>query len=173
MNKFKIYLKSILLPLILGGIVGLITSKTMDYETLAKPPLSPPGIIFPIVWSILYTLMGISFAQLEINNLHDNDTKKVYYEQLIVNLSWPIFFFTFKWRLFSILIILLLLLIFQLCLPQLNYQSFLICCSQQNYISVLSELCILSINSWVHPVISQMSLSVTVPLRSMLLMILI
>lgn len=76
MNKFKIYLKSILLPLILGGIVGLIASKTMDYETLAKPPLSPPGIIFPIVWSILYTLMGISFAQLEINNLHDNDTKK-------------------------------------------------------------------------------------------------
>lgn len=111
MNKFKIYLKSILLPLILGGIVGLITSKTMDYETLAKPPLSPPGIIFPIVWSILYTLMGISFAQLEINNLHDSDTKKVYYEQLIVNLSWPIFFFTFKWRLFSILIILLLLIL--------------------------------------------------------------
>jgi len=111
MNKFKIYLKSILLPLILGGIVGLITSKTMDYETLAKPPLSPPGIIFSIVWSILYTLMGISFAQLEINNLHDNDTKKVYYEQLIVNLSWPIFFFTFKWRLFSILIILLLLIL--------------------------------------------------------------
>ena len=111
MNKFKIYLKSILLPLILGGIVGLITSKTMDYEALAKPPLSPPGIIFPIVWSILYTLMGISFAQLEINNLHDNDTKKVYYEQLIVNLSWPIFFFTFKWRLFSILIILLLLIL--------------------------------------------------------------
>ena len=102
MNKFKIYLKSILLPLILGGIVGLITSKTMDYETLAKPPLSPPDIIFPIVWSILYTLMGISFAQLEINNLHDNDTKKVYYEQLIVNLSWPIF---------SILIILLLLIL--------------------------------------------------------------
>ena len=63
MNKFKIYLKSILLPLILGGIVGLIASKTMDYETLAKPPLSPPGIIFPIVWSILYTLMGISFIQ--------------------------------------------------------------------------------------------------------------
>ena len=111
MNKFKIYLKSILLPLILGGIVGLITSQTMDYEALAKPPLSPPGIIFPIVWSILYTLMGISFAQLEINNLHDNDTKKVYYEQLIVNLSWPIFFFTFKWRLFSILIILLLLIL--------------------------------------------------------------
>ena len=112
MNKFKIYLKSILLPLILGGIVGLIASKTMDYETLAKPPLSPPGIIFPIVWSILYTLMGISFAQLEINNLHDNDTKKVYYEQLIVNLSWPIFFFTFKWRLFSILIIIFLFSLF-------------------------------------------------------------
>lgn len=111
MNKFKIYLKSILLPLILGGIVGFITSKTMDYETLSKPPLSPPGIIFPIVWSILYTLMGISFVRLEINNLHDNETKKVYYEQLIVNLSWPIFFFTFKWRLFSILIILLLLIL--------------------------------------------------------------
>lgn len=111
MNKFKIYLKSILLPLILGGIVGLIASKTMDYETLAKPPLSPPGIIFPIVWSILYTLMGISFARLEINNLHNNETKKVYYEQLIINLSWPIFFFTFKWRLFSILIILLLLIL--------------------------------------------------------------
>lgn len=80
----------------------------MDYGVIKKPPLSPPGYIFPIVWSILYILMGISYFL--YRNKYDNlETIKVYYAQLIVNLLWSIFFFVFKWRLFTILWTILLL----------------------------------------------------------------
>ena len=65
MNNVKIYIKSILLPVILGGIVGLITSSFMDYNELIKPELAPPGILFPIVWTILYILMGVSYGRLK------------------------------------------------------------------------------------------------------------
>lgn len=108
MSKFKIYAKSILIPLIFGGIVGLIISGSMNYDELAKPPFSPPSIVFPIVWSILYVLMGISYGILESNNQVDRCVNFVYYSQLIVNLLWPIAFFVFEWRLFAFVWILLL-----------------------------------------------------------------
>lgn len=99
---------NIFLPVILGGIVGILTSGSMDYEMLNMPPLSPPGFIFPIVWTILYLLMGISYAIIKT----EDDLGKIpfiYYLQLGVNLLWSIFFFVFKWRFFSIIWILLLL----------------------------------------------------------------
>lgn len=110
MSKFKIYLKSILLPLILGGLVGLITSGKMDYNLLTKPFLAPPGIVFPIVWSILYLLMGISYGLLKTTNTNTELTQKSYYWQLIINLIWPILFFVCKWRLIAFIWIILLLL---------------------------------------------------------------
>ena len=108
MSKFKIYAKTILFPVVLGGIVGLIISGPMDYKTLNQPPLAPPSIAFPIVWTILYILMGVSFAILKDKDLVDKKVSNIYYLQLGVNLLWPIFFFVFKWRLFSFLWILLL-----------------------------------------------------------------
>lgn len=48
MSKFKIYAKSILIPVILGGLVGLIISNSIDYNSLQKPFLSPPSVTFPI-----------------------------------------------------------------------------------------------------------------------------
>ena len=115
MNNKKVWIKSILIPVILGGIVGLIISRFMDYSTLNKPPLSPPGFIFGIVWTILYILMGISYGILDTKNLIDEKINKTYYLQLIVNLIWPILFFVFKWRLFSaIWIILLVVLIIKM-----------------------------------------------------------
>lgn len=108
MSKFKIYAKSILIPVIVGGIVGLIISGSIDYNNLQKPPLSPPSILFPIMWTILYILMGVSYGILKSKHLVDPDTKKIYYLQLFVNALWSIFFFTFKWRLFAFLWIILL-----------------------------------------------------------------
>ena len=108
MNKIGIYIKSIVIPLIVGGIVGFITSNFMDYSSLEKPFLSPPGIVFPIVWTILYTLMGVSYGILKSNNLTDDKIDFIYYLQLAVNALWSIFFFIFKWRLFSFLWIILL-----------------------------------------------------------------
>lgn len=121
-KKLKIYIKSILMPVIIGSIVGLVISKFIDYDTLKKPPLSPPSIAFPIVWTIIYILMGISFGILknQFNNnisvLNDKgvsilSTNQIYYIQLFVNALWSIIFFIFKWRLFAFIWILILILL--------------------------------------------------------------
>lgn len=113
MKKFWLYLKSILFPVIVGGIVGLIISNFMDYNLLEKPPLAPPSILFPIMWTILYILMGISYGIIKEKSKLTLDIKFIYYLQLFVNALWSIFFFVFKIRLFSFFwIILLALLIF-------------------------------------------------------------
>lgn len=108
MSKIKIYVKSILIPVIIGGIVGIIISNSIDYNTLQKPFLAPPSIAFPIVWTILYILMGISYGILDSNYLVDSKTNIIYYLQLFVNALWSIIFFTLKWRLFAFIWILLL-----------------------------------------------------------------
>lgn len=111
MSNFKIYLKSILIPVIVGAIVGFLISGQIDYNSLNQPPLAPPSIVFPIVWSILYVLMGVSYGILESNSLIDSDINFIYYLQLFVNALWSIFFFVFKWRFFAFLWILLLLIL--------------------------------------------------------------
>ena len=103
--NIKSLIISISLPLVLGSLVGIIIKDYISsYKLLNKPFLSPPGILFPIVWTILYILMGISYYLAK-----NDDTKKIYYIQLIVNLFWSIFFFVFKWYLFSFIWLLLLL----------------------------------------------------------------
>ena len=112
-TKLKNYGISILISVIVGASIGLIISGSMDYEALEKPFLAPPSILFPIVWTILYILMGISYGILKDNSLIDSEINSIYYAQLFVNALWPIFFFVFKWRLFAFLwIILLAILVF-------------------------------------------------------------
>lgn len=111
MEKLKTYAKSILIPVIVGGIVGLLISGSMDYNSLQKPFLSPPSLVFPIVWTILYILMGVSYGRLKEKELVDSNISFIYYLQLAVNALWPIFFFVFKWRLFSFFWILLLVVL--------------------------------------------------------------
>lgn len=111
MNKFCIYIKSILVPVIVGALVGFITSSYIDYENLIQPSFAPPSFLFPVVWSILYILMGISYGILKSKNLNDQRIDNIYYLQLVVNALWSIFFFVFKWRLFSFFWILLLIIL--------------------------------------------------------------
>lgn len=106
MLKFKTYAKSIVIPVIIGGVVGLIISGSIDYNSLEKPFLSPPSILFPIAWTILYILMGLSYGMLEDKSLIDSKTKTIYYIQLFVNALWSIIFFSLKWRLFAFIWIL-------------------------------------------------------------------
>ena len=108
MSKTKIYVKSIIIPVFIGGIVGLIISGSIDYNSLQKPFLAPPSILFPIVWTILYILMGVSYGILESKSLIEPKTKFIYYLQLFVNATWSIIFFTLKWRLFAFIWIILL-----------------------------------------------------------------
>ena len=116
MSKFKIYAKSILIPVLVGAIVGWIISSSIQYNDLIKPPLAPPAILFPIVWTILYVLMGISYGILESKGLVNSEIKFIYYLQLFVNALWSIIFFVFEWRLFAFiwLLILILLIIFMI-----------------------------------------------------------
>ena len=97
----------IFFPLIGGIIISIIINNSIDYQNLNKPPLSPPSILFPIVWSIIYILMGLSFYIYKKNN-NNETTETIYYLQLVINYFWSIFFFVFKWYFFSIIWILLL-----------------------------------------------------------------
>lgn len=111
MNNLLIYVKSILIPVILGAIVGFITSGSMDFNMLIKPNFAPPAILFPIVWTILYVLMGVSYGILKSKTLTTDKINKIYYAQLFVNLAWSIIFFIFKWRLFAYFWILFLIVL--------------------------------------------------------------
>lgn len=100
----------IFFPLIIGGIVGFIIKDYIDYSSLNKPPLSPPKIIFPIMWSIIYLLMGISYF-LFIREHNNSKLSLIYYLQLFVNALWSVIFFVFKWRFISIIWIILLVIL--------------------------------------------------------------
>lgn len=81
-----------LLPLVVGGVSALITRGSTDiYGTLVKPPLAPPPILFPIVWGVLYLLMGI--AAVLVRNAGCEKPLTVFTAQLFVNFLWPILFF--------------------------------------------------------------------------------
>ena len=101
---------SIIIPIFLGSIVGFLTSSSNNYNDIIQPSFAPPGILFPIVWTILYILMGISSYIVSESNSFDKDSSlAIYVIQLVVNLLWSFLFFTFKWYLFSFLWIILLI----------------------------------------------------------------
>lgn len=108
MSKLKIFVKSILIPVIVGGVVGFITSNAINYNELIQPAFAPPSFLFPIVWTILYVLMGVSYGILENKGLNDSEINSIYYLQLTVNALWSFIFFVFKWRLFAFIWILIL-----------------------------------------------------------------
>ena len=90
------------LPIVLGSIVGFLISGDIDYVALKQPPLAPPKILFPIAWSIIYLLMGISYYLFKRDYPYDYYEGFIYYLQLFVNLFWSIIFFTLKWRLYGL-----------------------------------------------------------------------
>lgn len=81
-------------PLLIGGLVSFIIKDFINYQEIIKPLLAPPKFIFPIAWSIIYFLMGISYVLLN-KNIVDKTNKIIYYGQLLVNAFWSIIFFIF------------------------------------------------------------------------------
>ncbi len=116
MNKtinLKRLLICLVIPIGLGILASLISgNKGGIYPTLNRPPLSPPAWLFPVAWSILYILMGIS-AYIVSDTRGMNSSKeqamKIYYVQLAINVLWPIIFFRF--RMFEAAAVVLALLI--------------------------------------------------------------
>ena len=108
----KLLILCIVIPLAVGSLAGFITKDSMEtFNMLNKPSLSPPGIVFPIVWSILYILMGIASYLVITTGSGNNKVKEalVYYGlQLLFNFFWSIWFFSFGWYLFAFIWLLLL-----------------------------------------------------------------
>ncbi|GAB6167604.1 TspO/MBR family protein [Clostridium carnis] len=110
--KFIPLVINILIPVLGGLLVGFLNSNVMGkYEALKKPIFTPPSYIFPIVWSILYILMGIAAYRIYMKNKQGYDDKGAYFfylVQLIFNFMWSFIFFTF--RLYAISFIWLVIL---------------------------------------------------------------
>ena len=112
-KKIKPFVISIAIALGIGGLSALLTSGSMDiYSEIVQPPLAPPAILFPIVWTILYTLMGIGAALVWIKK--DKQPKEVqdalivYAVNLFMNFLWNIIFFNMRAFLFSFIWLVLL-----------------------------------------------------------------
>lgn len=111
------------MPLIIGAIAGIYTSKNIAtwYVFLNKPTFNPPNYLFGPVWTTLYILMGVSFF-IVLNKADEIDKKKlisIFAFQLLLNFMWSFIFFEFHllgWALVEIIImwlsILTMILIF-------------------------------------------------------------
>ena len=114
MVKLKSLLINLAIPLTVGGLSGFIIRNGIKFynQNVTKPSFSPPSILFPIVWTILYTLMGIS--SYIVSNTNSPIKKKsliVYAIQLVINFIWPIIFFNAKMYLFAFIWLVLLCLV--------------------------------------------------------------
>lgn len=111
--KRKPYFISILIALGTGGLSAfLIRDNVYIYALIRKPPLAPPAILFPIVWTPLYILMGVSCARifLQRSSYPDDvfDALLNYAFQLILNFLWPVIFFNMRTFLFAFIWIVVL-----------------------------------------------------------------
>ena len=125
-SKLKPYVISILIALAVGGASALLTMGNMEiYSEIKVPPLSPPSILFPIVWTVLYILMGISAAMIYTDKNSKKKEKKEalvpYASSLIVNFAWSIIFFNF--RAFFVAFIWLLLLLYLIIKTVIEYKK--------------------------------------------------
>ena len=114
LKKLKPYIISIAISLGIGTLSAFFTRGNMEiYSSINNPPLSPPSILFPIVWSILYILMGISAAIIYKSAADPMKKKKAltsYAISLGFNFIWSIIFFNLRLYLVAFVILLFLLL---------------------------------------------------------------
>ena len=80
------------IPLAVGGLASLLSGGMGSYKVMNQPPLSPPGWVFPVVWSILYLLMGEASYRVYTSE-GDRSALKTYGVQLALNFIWPLVFF--------------------------------------------------------------------------------
>ncbi len=95
----KIQIKPLVISLLIsngaGALGAILTADSMQqYSNLYRPPFSPPGWVFPVVWTILFMLMGIAAYLIYISESPDKWVGlKLYFIQLLLNVSWSFIFF--------------------------------------------------------------------------------
>ena len=109
--NLKRLLIALAVPLAVGGLSAFASgSFSEQYAVVNKPPLSPPGWIFPVVWTLLYLAMGYaSYLVMTVGGRDAKDALTVYYIQLVLNFLWPILFFRFRLYTFAIFELILLI----------------------------------------------------------------
>lgn len=111
----KINFKQLFLIIIITFIIGSFFVPFVDmniYKEVIRPKFSPPSIVFPIVWSILYILMSISlYMVLKSSNNNQKSSLKIYILQLLINSTWTLIFFGFNNYLLGIIWIILLIIL--------------------------------------------------------------
>lgn len=123
-GKWKTYAFWIVLSEAAGALSGWLSREgtAVFSETAVQPPLSPPAILFPIVWTVLYLLMGIGAARISLSPPSKERSRglNLFIVQLVVNFFWsPIFFnaqaygFALLWLLFLWVLVLLMILSFR------------------------------------------------------------
>lgn len=105
------YILFVALCLAVGGLASLLTNDQMEaFDALTQPRLSPPSAVFPIVWGILYTLMGVSAAGVCLAAPIGVKREHIaFFVQLALNFIWTILFFGFGLRLFAFIELLVLI----------------------------------------------------------------
>ena len=117
------FILSILLAEAVGALSGFLTRDGMDLFSTAvtQPPLTPPPVVFPIVWSILYALMGFGSARIWLSEPSPERSRalNLYAVQLVVNFFWSLIFFNaqaygfaFFWLILLWVLVLLMILAF-------------------------------------------------------------
>ena len=109
--RTKSLIKNLAIPLLIGALAGFLTSGDVkEFTATAKQPFfAPPGWVFPVVWTILYALMG--FAAYIIENTGSPRKSRaltVYYIQLFLNFVWSFIFFSAGNYLFAFIWIIIL-----------------------------------------------------------------
>lgn len=97
--KWKTLLPCLAAPLAVGGLAALLTRDSMEtFARLRQPPLSPPGWLFPVVWTVLYLLMGLAsyLVCVRKDNALYTAAMKCYAVQLVMNFLWTLIFFRFE-----------------------------------------------------------------------------
>lgn len=115
-KKITVFLVSIIIPLAVGALSAFLTKDNMNiYEEINTPPLSPPSFLFPVVWTVLYVLMGVSSALIwlrrEENREKAENALLIYFASLVFNFIWSLIFFNFRMYLFSFIWLIALLVL--------------------------------------------------------------
>jgi tryptophan-rich sensory protein len=113
-TKIRPFIGFSALALLVGGLSSVITQGEMEaFSALRQPPLSPPGWVFPVVWTILYLLMGVGMAIVWRGS--DGERRRsavtIWGVQLAANFLWPLLFFLWQLRLLSLVWLVVMLIL--------------------------------------------------------------